>query len=156
MLTDELADTCTRVGLIKQALEIAPDHRDARDLFEELAEEERLARQEAGRWEDLARDRAEKEDVSPLGHATTFGKRMVPMPHTVGEAAIRLPGIAAGGIAGHMYGKGFEGPTGEEAMKVLSPAEGLQTPGRQPKTAPIVKMLERTLPAQTPPRPPLA
>ena len=117
-LATELATTCATAGFVKKA---EPELRNLREEFEDLAMRERGLRGHAGRLEDLAKRRAlEDKERSNLG---TFAERMLPIPHTTGEAGILAPAMLAGGIAGHRFGKGFEALPGAELGAVLSPAD---------------------------------
>jgi hypothetical protein len=66
-----------------------------RSKFESLAARERLLRAHSKKWEDLAAARAEREEP---GYLDTFTKRMIPIPHTLGEAATRA---AISGLTGY-------------------------------------------------------
>ena len=111
-LATELAQTC--VAAQKQA--DAPA--DIRNQFEALSSKEKLLRSQAGRYSELAKGRADEEDQSLGGYAGTAASRMLPIPHTLSEAAVRLPAIGAGVLGGYHYGKQFE-PLGGDALKSL-------------------------------------
>lgn len=101
----------------------APDLKGMRDEFEHSALQEQVLRNHAQRLEELAAQRAAREDTSPTGYAETFAKRLAPIPHTGGEAAIRLPAMIAGGVAGARFGKGFEGMDPAGLERVFSPLD---------------------------------
>lgn len=115
-LADELAKVSVAAH-VKQA----DDLTGVRDEFENSALNERVLRRHAQRLEELAAQRASKEDQTPGGYAETLAKRLMPVPHTAGEAAVRLPGMIAGGIAGHEFGKSFEPLAAEGLERVFSP-----------------------------------
>ena len=118
-LATELATTCVTAGFVKKA---EPALSDLRDEFEALATREQGLRGHAGRLEELAKRRAlDDKERSNIG---TFAERMLPIPHTTGEAGFLAPAMLAGGIAGHKFGKGFEALPGQELGAVLSPEKG--------------------------------
>lgn len=93
----------------------------ARDEFENSALSEQAMRDHAQRLEELAASRASQEDTSPGGYAATAAKRLMPVPHTAGEAAVRLPAMVAGGVAGHRFGKSFEPMSASGLEQVFNP-----------------------------------
>ena len=97
----------------------ADDLLGARDEFENSALNEQAMRDNAQRLEELAASRASREDTSPGGYAATAAKRLMPIPHTGGEAAVRIPAMIAGGIAGHHFGKQFEPMSGSGLEQVF-------------------------------------
>lgn len=111
----------------------AADLTGLRDEFEGSALREQSLRENAQRLEELAASRAAREDTSPAGYASTAGKRLMPVPHTAGEAAVRLPAMAAGGYLGHQLGKQFEPMNSTMLEQALSPTneKGLEGLGRQ-------------------------
>ena len=124
-LATELAQTCV-TAMRKRADDplAATSPTDIRNQFEALSSKERLLRSQAGRYSELAKSRAEDEDQSLGGYAGTAVSRMLPIPHTGTEAAVRLPAIGAGILGGYHYGKQFE-PLDEDALKsVFMPSGG--------------------------------
>lgn len=99
----------------------ADDLTGIRDEFEGSAMKERVLRRHAQRLDELAAQRASKEDQSAGGYAETLAKRLMPVPHTMGEAAVRVPGMLGGAIAGHELGKSFEPLAAEGLERVFSP-----------------------------------
>ena len=115
-LSDELAQRCLQV---KQA---AAEEDPNRDEFEDLASRERVARSQAARYRDIAHGRAREEaEKTP---AETFTGRLYPVPHTLGEAAWRVPATAAGGIAGYQAVAKHELPDQEAIRELLRPGKG--------------------------------
>ena len=102
----------------------AADLTGMRDEFENSALKEKALRQHAQRLEDLAARRAANEDTSASGYANTLAARLAPVPHTMGEAAVRVPGMIAGGVLGHEFGKSFEPLEAEGLERVFSPLGG--------------------------------
>lgn len=125
-LAEELARNC----LTRQKR--ADDLTGARDEFEGSALREQALREHAQRLEELASSRASREDTSPAGYAGTAAKRLMPIPHTGGEAAVRLPAMAAGAIAGHHFGKQFEPMSGTNLEQVFRPdSKSIEGLGKQ-------------------------
>jgi len=115
-LSTELAQRCLQV---KRAAIEDP----SRDEFEDLASRERVARGQAARYGDIARGRAREEaEKTP---AETFTDRLYPVPHTLGEAAWRLPAIAGGGALGYHMVASNELPSQESIRKILA-SKGLK------------------------------
>ena len=119
-LLDLLAEVCVANQLVKEAVDLPA----VRSEFEDLAAKERLARAHAGRLEELAGRRAKDEDTSPLGYLETAGKRLVPMPHSGLEAAVRVPAMVAGGIYGHRMGQKSELMPSEDILKAVTARTG--------------------------------
>jgi hypothetical protein len=80
---------------------IGGDKAGLRDEFEESMRQEEVLRAKAKDYARLARQRALSQD--PAG--TDFLKRLLPLPYSAGEAAWRVPTIAAGGVGGLQLGK---------------------------------------------------
>jgi hypothetical protein len=115
-LSTELAQRCLQV---KRAAIEDPN----RDEFEDLASRERVARGQAARYSDIARGRAREEaEKTP---AETFTGRLYPVPHTLGEAAWRLPAIAGGGALGYHAVSSSELP-GQESIRKILASKGLK------------------------------
>jgi hypothetical protein len=102
-----LAELCVKEAMRKHAFD-DETLSESRSRFEHSIGREQALRRHAERLKTLAAQRAEEEDTSVPGYAGTFAKRIAPIPQTVGEAAWRLPAIAAGGVGGHLYGKHME------------------------------------------------
>ncbi len=119
MLADDLATTAVTV-MQKRAADLT----GLRNEFENSALKEKVLRQHAQRLEDLAARRAANEDTSASGYANTLAARLAPVPHTGAEAAIRIPGMVAGGMLGHEFGKSFEPLEAEGLERVFSPLSG--------------------------------
>jgi len=121
-----------------------PNLIDVRDQFENMALREEVARAHASRLADLAKLRASREDTSLGGHLETGYKRLLPIPHTLGEAAVRGPATALGGILGYGMGKKYEVPDATDVKKLFSPEGGLHfaPAGKDKKVSPIVSALQ--------------
>ena len=92
-LSTELAQRCLQVK--QAAVEDDPN----REEFEDLAARERVARGQAARYKEIAHGRAREEaEKTP---AETFTGRLYPIPHTLGEAAWRIPAMVGGGAMGY-------------------------------------------------------
>jgi hypothetical protein len=153
-LIEELAQTYA--SALQKRADIAPDLIRARDEFENSAMQEQIQRRHAQRLQELADQRASREDRSLGGYASTALKRLAPVPHTGVEAAVRIPAMVAGGVAGHQFGKSFEGIDPDALDRVFAPGskglsgfeEGLRTLGRkgltQAEASPLVKDLAVT------------
>jgi hypothetical protein len=116
-LSAELAQRCLQVK--RAAVEENPD----RDEFEDLSSRERVARGQAARYSDIARGRAREEaEKTPW---ESFSGRLYPVPHTLGEAAWRLPAIAGGGALGYHAVSSNELP-GQEAIRKILASKGLK------------------------------
>jgi hypothetical protein len=140
-LAEELAHSCC------SRQKRADDLTGLRDDFEGSALREQALREHAQRLEELAASRAAREDTSPAGYAGTAAKRLIPIPHTGGEALARIPAMIAGGMAGHHFGKQFEPMDPTMLEQVLSPnnEKGLEGLGKQ---------IESLRPAAAPPSAP--
>lgn len=123
---------------------VTTDDREAlRRDFEESMSEEEILRQKAREYARLARSRA----LDQGGAAKEFFKRLAPVPYTGGEAAWRLPAIAAGAYGGWHYlprwtGENATAANPEEVARVLRTEnlfhEGMPT-GQH--TTPIMEQL---------------
>jgi hypothetical protein len=112
-LATKLAETCLRVK--KASLEypgtsivsgegtgipqVTPE--SMRDTFEESMQEEKILRNSADRYMRLANRRAMDNEQGPGG---AFFSRLLPVPWSAGEAAWRIPIMAALGIKGNQLG----------------------------------------------------
>jgi hypothetical protein len=117
-LSEELAQACVSAMRKQAADETAPEA--ARGQFESSALREQLLRRHADRLQELAKARAVEEDVTPGGYAETLGKRLIPMPHTLGEAEVRVPAMALGGAFGHYLARPYETPSADVIHSVLA------------------------------------
>jgi hypothetical protein len=113
-LADELAAVC--VAATEKRAEGVPD----RNAFETSVGREELLRRHAERLQELSKARAVEEDTTPGGYAETFAKRLVPVPHTTGEAAVRLPAMLLGGMYGSHVARPYETPSADVIHKVLA------------------------------------
>lgn len=132
----ELALLCV-ISTVKQAA----DPRAVRDEFETSANREKLQRRQAGRLGELAQTRAEDEDTSLGGYANTAAARMLPVPQTPTEAAVRLPMVGAGGALGYSLGKKLESPD-PESVKQLFTASGGAGGKKKGGGSPMKKVVE--------------
>lgn len=138
-LAEELALTCVS-ALRKQAAETAPFATE-RERFETSTRREELLRRHAERLQELARSRAAEEDVTPGGYVETAAKRLLPVPHTLGEAAVRVPAMLAGGAYGRYLARPYETPAADVIHSVLA---GKAAPGpKGPKGMAAVPPLEK-------------
>lgn len=121
-VAEKLAAICIAAKLEKRAEN--PTLPETRGQFEGLVGQERVLRQHADRLRELARSRAQEEDTSAGGYLNTLLERLAPVPHTFGEAAVRVPGMIAGGVVGHQAGKElFEPISPDDIHRALLPAE---------------------------------
>jgi len=141
-LAEELARTCVS-ALRKQAADEAPAA--AREQFETSTLRERLLRRHGERLQELAKSRAAEEDTSPGGYAETAAKRLFPMPHTVGEAAVRLPAMLAGGAYGHYLARPYETSSADVIHSVLAGKAGLAGKGKGVKAPPVPQLEKRVI-----------
>lgn len=123
----ELALMCV-ASMVKQAA----DPRTVREEFETSADKEKLQRRRAGRLTDLAKSRSADEDTSLSGYANTAAARMLPIPQTPTEAAVRLPAIGAGGALGYSIGKQLESPAPESVKQLFTAGGGGKKGGGSP------------------------
>lgn len=93
--------------------------RKTRTKFESLAARERLLRSQAKEWEELARARAEREEP---GYLNTFTQRMLPVPHTLGEAVTRTVLTGGAGYGGYRLATKTEPFNREAINRVLGAA----------------------------------
>lgn len=107
-IVEELAVTCVKAAMAKEALD-DEGLSETRSRFEHSVGREQSLRRHAERLNELAKRRSEEEDTSLSGYAGTAATRLAPIPQTLGEAAWRLPAIAAGGGAGYAAGQQVEG-----------------------------------------------
>lgn len=118
-LSEELAQKCMTVKRAQPA-----DIERSREEFEDLAARERIARGHADRMRTIARSRAREEaEKTPL---ETFTGRLYPVPHTLGEAAWRVPAIAAGGIMGAQAAGRTELPGAEGIAELTRPGKAIE------------------------------
>lgn len=129
-LSDDFAKICLRVKHAESypAFEMPPvpglppsTPHQVRDAFENSVVDEEAMRAKARRFGDLAQNRADdNEDTA----GSAFAKRLLPVPHTVGEAAWRLPVAGVGAVAGHGFGENigrrFSVPSAESIHEVLN------------------------------------
>jgi len=97
------------------------DWRQVREQFGSLEQREKLLRRHAQRWEELARTRAGRQEPSA---ASEFGQRLMPVPHTSGEALVRIPGMVAGGVGGGILGRMAEPADPSEIQRVIAAVRG--------------------------------
>lgn len=117
-LATQLATLCVRV-------KTAADLPVLRDQFEGLSNEEESLRSYADRLKSLADSRAAREDQSLGGYVATGANRLLPVPHTGTEAAVRLPMIGAAGVAGSVLGRHLQnGPTAGKIKGLLQATRG--------------------------------
>jgi len=93
-----------------------PDLTQLRAKFESMEARERLLRRHAQKWEELSAARAAREEPSAVSTAL---QRMAPVPHTMGEAAVRAPLAALSGYGGYRMGAKLEPADVEELQRVL-------------------------------------
>ena len=80
------------------------DLKAKRHAFESSMREEEVLRNYVDRMNSLAEERA-KDNPQGLGAAADIvAERMAPIPHSLGEAAVRLPLVGAGAGLGHAWG----------------------------------------------------
>lgn len=138
-LSDDLAKKCLRAKTAEAypAFEMPPvpglppsTPQQVRNAFENSVVDEEAMRSKAQRFGDLAQTRADSNEDTA---GSAFAKRLLPVPHTVGEAAWRLPVVGAGAIIGHGLGEGlgrrFSTPSVESIHEVLN-REGGPISGR--------------------------
>lgn len=103
------------------AVENPVDFTKTRAKFEALTARERLLRQHSKEWEELAETRSEREDPSSLN---TVMQRLLPIPHTMGEAAIRAPLAGLAGYGGYRLAANTEPTSIDELQRVLGSSRG--------------------------------
>lgn len=117
-LSTELAQRCLQVK--QAAVEDDPN----REEFEDLAARERVARGQAARYKEIAHGRAREEaEKTP---AETFTGRLYPIPHTLGEAAWRIPAMVGGGAMGYQAVARNELPDVESMRGLMRPGETVE------------------------------
>ena len=117
-LSTELAQRCL---LVKQAL---AEEDPNREEFEDLSSRERVARGQAARYREIAHGRSREEaEKTP---AETFTGRLYPIPHTLGEAAWRVPAMVGGGALGYQAVAKNELPDVESMRGLLRPGETVE------------------------------
>lgn len=113
-LATQLATVCVRV-------KCAADLPVLRDQFEGLSNEEESLRSYADRLGTLADSRAAREDQSLGGYVSTGANRLLPVPHTGTEAAVRLPLIGAAGVAGSVLGRHIQDEASARSLLKAAP-----------------------------------
>lgn len=98
-LLTKLATQCVQV---KEAYD--PGLEDVRRKFEGSVGREKAFRGHAQRMTSRAESEAEENDPSLGASLQAAGGRLVPVPHSMGEAAWRLPAILGAGAVGAHYG----------------------------------------------------
>jgi hypothetical protein len=130
-ISEKLARMCITAKMQKQAAGALaeappaanPNHEElakTRSKFETLAAQEEIARRHAARLHELADSRASDEDTSTSGYISTgVGRTLIPIPQTLGEAAIRGGAAIAGGVYGHHLAKKYAPVSGDVAKKLF-------------------------------------
>lgn len=120
---DYLAKKCVQVKHAADVIsgsDVLADMKNKRQEFERSIQEEEVQRNYAARMNQIAEARARGNTATVGDLASTALGRISPVPHSLGEAATRLPLIALGTGLGYRWGAERSSADPESIIKILT------------------------------------